>query len=200
MEPRQRAGRRPLSVTSAAGPISSHGSVGWRAIADFAWELYLPKLPFMNHVFFTGESPLWTIWLNGSIGHFGWLDYTFPGWVYSDFKTLVYVLAGLGVIGLWRVRHALRALAGLFAGYAVMGVGLLAVIGYLSAQAALTGQTAFYQARYLFPLAAIYALAIVLATRALPRRWAPVLGALLVALALAHNLFAETLTISRYYG
>ena len=40
----------------------------------------------------------------------------------------------------------------------------------------------------------------VLVTKALPRRWGPVLGALLVALALAHNLFAQTLTISRYYG
>jgi len=30
--------------------------------------------------------------------------------------------------------------------------------------------------------------------------WAPVLGGLLVVLALAHGLFAETLTISRYYG
>ena len=61
-------------------------------------------------------------------------------------------------------------------------------------------QFPFPQARYLFPLLALYALAIVLATKALPRRWAPVLGALLVALALAHNLFAQTLTISRYYG
>ena len=81
-----------------------------------------------------------------------------------------------------------------------MGLGLIGVIGYLGANAALAGQPPFPQARYLFPLLALYALAIVLATKGLPRRWAPVLGALLVALAMAHNLFAMTLTISRYYG
>jgi 4-amino-4-deoxy-L-arabinose transferase-like glycosyltransferase len=187
------------SVTSAAGPIS-HAIVSWHATLDYAWELFLPRLPFMNHVYFPGESPLWTLWLNGSIGHFGILDYTFPAWVYNDFKDLVYALAALSVIGLVRLRHAIRPLLSLFACYAVMASGLLAVIGYLSAEAALSGSYPFPQARYLFPLLALYALGIVLATKALPRRWAPVLGGLLVVLAMAHSLFAETLTISRYYG
>jgi hypothetical protein len=40
----------------------------------------------------------------------------------------------------------------------------------------------------------------VLAARGVGRRWAPALGAALVVLAMAHGLFAETLTISRYYG
>jgi 4-amino-4-deoxy-L-arabinose transferase-like glycosyltransferase len=187
------------SVTASTGPVSG-GQLSWHAAVDYAWELFLPRLPFMNHVYFPTYFPLWQTWLDGSIGHFGWLDYTFPGWVYADFRWVVYVLGGLGVIGLWRVRRGIRPLLGLFAGYAVMGIGLLAVIGYLSAQARFNGSPYFPQARYLFPLVALYALAIVLATRALPRRWAPVLGALLVALAFAHNLFAETLTISRYYG
>jgi hypothetical protein len=113
---------------------------------------------------------------------------------------VVYVLAGLSVIGLWRVRAGLRQWLGLFACYAVMALVLIAVIGYASAQAYFNGATYFPQARYLFPLLALYALAIVLATKSLPPRWAPVLGALLVALAMAHNLFAQTLTISRYYG
>jgi 4-amino-4-deoxy-L-arabinose transferase-like glycosyltransferase len=187
------------SVTSGSGPLGT-GSLGWHAIADYAWELFAPRLPFMNHVYFPSYFPLWQTWLDGSIGHFGWLDYIFPGWVYADFRWLVYALAGLSVIGVWRLRRAIRPLLGLFACFTVMAVGLLAVIGYDSAQAAFSGAPYFPQARYLFPLMALYALAIVLATKALPRRWAPVLGALLVALALAHNLFAETLTISRYYG
>ncbi|HEY1775092.1 MAG TPA: DUF2142 domain-containing protein [Solirubrobacteraceae bacterium] len=186
------------SVTSGGGPVS--GGSGWHGYADYAWELFLPRLPFMNHVYFPGGYPLWTLWLDGSIGHFGWLDYVFPGWVYADMRWLVYALAALAVIGVWRLRRRIRPLIGLFACYTAMAVGLLAVIGYESAQAALTGQQFFPQARYLFPLFAFYALAIVLCTKALPRRWGMVLGALLVALALAHNLFAETLTISRYYG
>jgi 4-amino-4-deoxy-L-arabinose transferase-like glycosyltransferase len=186
------------SVTSGAGPVG-YGT-GWHAYADYAWELFLPRLPFMNHTYFIGGYPLWTLWLDGSIGHFGWLDYVFPGWVYADMRWVVYVLAGLAAIGTWGLRHRIRPWLGLFASFAAMAVGLIAVIGYLSAQADLTGKQPFPQARYLFPLLALYALGIVLATKALPRRWAPVLGALLVALAFAHNLFAETLTISRYYG
>ena len=190
------------SVTSASGPISggSAGGAGWHAYADYMWELFLPRLPFMNHIYFPTGWPLWWLWLNGSIGHFGWLDYTFPNWVYADFRWLVYALAGLAVIGVWRLRRQIRPLIGLFACFTAMAAGLMAVIGYLSAQAAFSQQPFFPQARYLFPLLALYGLAIVLATKALPRRWAPILGALLVALALAHNLFAETLTISRYYG
>ena len=88
----------------------------------------------MNHNYFPGIYPLWQIWLDGSIGHFGWLNYTFPLWVYHDFQTLVYALAALGAIGLWRVRAAIRPLLGLFACYAVMALGLLAIIGYLGAR------------------------------------------------------------------
>jgi len=186
------------SVTGAAG--SGATTITWHEIFDYTWQLYLPHLGFMNHNYFPGIYPLWQIWLDGSIGHFGWLNYTFPLWVYNDFQRLVYVLAALGAIGLWRVRAAIRPLLGLFACYAVMALGLLAIIGYLGARDLATSSTLFPQARYLFPLLAFYALAIVLATKALPRRWAPVLGGLLVVLAMAHSLFAETLTISRYYG
>jgi hypothetical protein len=58
----------------------------------------------------------------------------------------------------------------------------------------------FEQARYLFPLLPLYALFVVLAARGAGRRWAPLLGAGLVLLAMLHGLFGETLTISRYYG
>jgi 4-amino-4-deoxy-L-arabinose transferase-like glycosyltransferase len=186
------------SVTSAAG--SGPAAITWHEILDYTWQLYLPSLSFMNHFYFPGVYPLWQTWLDGSVGHFGWLDYSFPLWVYHDFQQLVYVLAALGAVGLWRVRSAIRPLLGLFACYAVMALGLLAIIGYIGARDLAVTPYPFPQARYLFPLLAFYALAIVLATKALPRRWAPVLGGLLVVLAMAHNLFAETLTISRYYG
>ena len=189
-----------LSSATAAVGSGPSGAITWHVIADYTWQLYLPRLGFMNHVYFPGVYPLWSIWLDGAVGHFGWLDYTFPAWVYSDFQDLVYALAALAVIGVWRVRRAIMPALGLIAGFAAMALGLMAVIGYQGARATATTSYPFPQARYLFPLLALYALAIVLVAKAAPRRWAPVLGALLVALALAHNLFAETLTISRYYG
>jgi 4-amino-4-deoxy-L-arabinose transferase-like glycosyltransferase len=189
------------ALTSATAPAGSGPSaITWHVIADYTWQLYLPRLGFMNHVYFPGVYPLWSVWLDGSIGHFGWLDYTFPLWVYHDFQDLVYALAALAAIGVWRVRRAIAPALTLITGMAAMALGLLAVIGYQGARAMAATNYPFPQARYLFPLLALYALAIVLIAKAAPRRWAPVLGGLLVALALAHNLFAETLTISRYYG
>jgi 4-amino-4-deoxy-L-arabinose transferase-like glycosyltransferase len=172
----------------------------WRATLDYTWELYLPRLWFMNHTYFPQYYPLWQIWLDGSIGHFGWLDYSFPAWVYTDLRYVVYGLAAFAAIGLVRVRAAIRELLPLFACFAVMAVGLMGIIGYLGIRYQINTGTLFAQARYLFPLFVFYALGIVLATKALPRRWAPVLGGLLVVLAMTHSLFAETLTISRYYG
>lgn len=166
---------------------------------DYTWQLYLPKLPFMNHVYFVGY-PLIGTWLDGTIGHFGWLDYTFPAWVYSVAKYLFAALALLALVGLLRLRSSARKLLPLFACFAVMIVGLLGAIGYAGVRYQLETGYQFAQARYLFPLLVFYALFLVLAARSLPRRWAPVLGALLVLLAMTHGLFAETLTISRYYG
>jgi hypothetical protein len=46
----------------------------------------------------------------------------------------------------------------------------------------------------------LYGLFVVLVAFSAGRRWAPALGAAIVVLAMAHGLFAMTLTISRYYG
>lgn len=186
-----------VGATNSALP--GGGAITLRETLDYTWELYLPRLWFMNHAYFTSD-PIWATWLDGSIGHFGWLDYTFPPWVYSDGQKLFYVLAALALVGLVRLRAGIRPLLGIFACFAVMALGLLGAIGYAGIRYRLSTGDQFEQARYLLPLLVFYGLFIVLAARALPRRWAPVLGGLLVVLAMAHGLFAETLTISRYYG
>lgn len=175
------------------------GAITLRETLDYTWELYLPKLWFMNHAYFT-EDPIWATWLDGSIGHFGWLDYTFPAWVYNDGLDILYGLAALALVGLVRLRHGFRAMLPIFVCFAVMALGLLGAIGYAGIRYQVSSGYPFAQARYLFPLVVFYALFIVLAARAAPRRWAPLVGALLVVLAMTHGLFAETLTISRYYG
>jgi 4-amino-4-deoxy-L-arabinose transferase-like glycosyltransferase len=184
-------------ATSSALP--GGGVITLHQTLDYTWELYLPRLWFMHHAYF-GEYPLWNTWLNGSIGHFGWLDYTFPGWVYTDGRYLVYALAALALAGLARLRRGVRRMLPIFVCFAVAAVGLLGAIGYAGIRYRMSSGYPFEQARYLFPLLAFYALFIVLAARGAGRRWGPVLGAVLVLLAMAHGLFAETLTISRYYG
>ena len=181
------------------GNLPGGGAVTLRETLDYTWELYLPRLWFMHHAYFA-RYPLWDVWLNGSIGHFGWLDYTFPNWVYDVGRYVFYALAAFAVIGVVRARAAVRRLAPLGVCFAVMALGLLGAIGYAGIRYKLNSGYPFEQARYLFPLLALYATFIVLAARGLPGRLALVFGGLLVVLAMAHGLFAETLTISRYYG
>jgi hypothetical protein len=166
---------------------------------EYTWQLYLPRLWFMHAYFPT--YPLWSTWLDGSIGHLGWLDYTFPKWVYSVGRYVLYALVGLALVGLVRLRARIRPVLPIFACFALMAIGLLGGIGYAGIRFRLAnhGQP-FEQARYIFPLLSLYAAFIVLAVRGLGDRWVPVLGATVVALAMIHGLFAETLTISRYYG
>jgi 4-amino-4-deoxy-L-arabinose transferase-like glycosyltransferase len=189
-----------LAITSAsASTLPTGATVTLHETLDYTWQLYLPRLWFMHHAFFT-SYPLWSTWLNGSIGHFGWLDYAFPNWVYDNGRYLLYALAALAVAGVVQLRSEITRVLPIFACFAVMALGLLGAIGYTGVRYRLSSGFPFEQARYLFPLLVLYGLFIVLVARALPRRWAPVLGALLVVLAMAHGLFAETLTISRYYG
>jgi uncharacterized membrane protein len=138
--------------------------------------------------------------LNGSIGRFGWLDYSFPEWVYSVAKWVFVVLGVLAATTVVRMRSRIVPLLGLLGCFAVMAVGLMSAIGYAGIRFRAVNNLPFEQARYLFPLLALYALFMVLAARGVGRRWAPALGAAIVVLAMAHGLFAETLTISRYYG
>jgi hypothetical protein len=179
--------------------LSAHHVVTFAQTLNYIWQLYLPRLWFMHPTYFSGY-PLWRTWLNGSIGHFGYLDYSFPGWVYTYGRYLLYGLVALTVTGLVHVRRGLRPMLPIFACFGMMAAGLLGAIGYAGIRYRLSTGHPFEQARYLFPLLALYALFLILAARGAGRKWAPAIGAALVLLAMAHGLFAETLTISRYYG
>jgi 4-amino-4-deoxy-L-arabinose transferase-like glycosyltransferase len=176
------------------------GAVTLRQTLDYIWQQYLPRLPFMHRNYFPGGAPLIHVWLDGLVGRFGWLDYGFPGWVYTLAEWLMVPFLILAAFALARAREAVRRVLPLFACFGVMTLGLLAAIGYAGVRYQLSTGFPFAQARYLFPLIALYALFGVVVARGVGRRWAPVLGAALVLLAMAHGLFAETITISRYYG
>jgi 4-amino-4-deoxy-L-arabinose transferase-like glycosyltransferase len=179
--------------------VASGQVVTMKQSLDYIWELFLPRLPFMHHSYFPGY-PAGYIWSDGTVGRFGWLDYGFPAWVYTVGRYVFGALAVMALIGLFRLRHRIRAVWPMFACFFVMAIGLFGAIGYAGIRYRLSTGYQFEQARYLFPLLSLYAVALVLAARAPSRRWAPVLAAMIVLLAMAHGLFAETLTISRYYG
>jgi len=175
---------------------SAHGTVG--GALSFTWQLFLPRLPSMNHWF--GVFPLHQIWFNGFIGRFGWVDYGYPGWVYTVAWDLGIVVVVLAAIGLARSAGALRRRWAELACYAAAVVGEMFLIGLVDYQSHITSQAPYEQARYLLPLAPLYAAVVALAARAGGRRFGPALGAALVMIALAHSVFGQLITLTRYYG
>jgi 4-amino-4-deoxy-L-arabinose transferase-like glycosyltransferase len=161
------------------------------------WQLFLPRL-WMRPQF--SSYPLWETWFKGLVGRFGWVDYDFPAWVYQVARAIGLLVCALAVAELWRARKALRRRLGELAVYALAIVGLCVEIGVESYRSLVTNQGVFEQARYLLPLLCLYAAIAALAVRFGGRRWGPALGALLVVLAIGHDLFAQAITISRYYA
>jgi 4-amino-4-deoxy-L-arabinose transferase-like glycosyltransferase len=165
---------------------------------SYLWQLYLPRLPFMDDQF-PASFPPWETWFKGSIGRYGWLDYGFDLWVYKLALAVFVVLAALCAKALIERRHALCARRSELATYALAAAGLCTLIAVAGYRAKLGGQP-FEQARYLMPLLPLYAAFAALAARGAGRRLGPAVGAAIVVLAIGHSLFSQLLTISRYYG
>jgi hypothetical protein len=83
--------------------------------------------------------------------------------------------------------------------YLVVVLGLCAEIGVESYRSWIANGGVFEQPRYLLPLLALYAAVIGLAVRLGGRRWGPALGAMIVVLAAGHDLYAQAVTVARYY-
>ena len=184
---------------ATANVTPTGGVISLRQTLDYTWQLYLPRLPFMHRHYFS-EFPPTHLWLNGLIGHFGWLDYTFPNWLYTVGRYVLLVLVALAVAGVIRARKAIGSVLPIFVCFGVMTLGVLARDRVCRHPLSRLDRVRVRAGPVLFPMLALYGLFVVLVARGAGRRWAPVLGAALVLLAMAHSLFAETLTISRYYG
>lgn len=165
---------------------------------SYLWQFYLPRLPFMKPQFTL--YPLWYVDFQGFIGHFGWNEFGFAGWVITAAAAIFAALAALAGSALVRARHAFRKRWAELGCYAIMVMGLLAVIGITGYRYRQVTSTSFEQARYTFPLLALYGALIALALYGAPRRWAKPLGVLLVMLAIAHSTFALVITVRHYYA
>lgn len=192
--------------TSGVPPLSpivpgkhQTGEAGLLNAVSYMWQFYLPRLPFMDQDFF-GVYQLRQTWFNGFIGQFGWLDFGFPQWVYNWSLALALGLLALVARELVSLRHVLRSRLWELATYLMLTLGLLVLIGGVSYVARLDGVPGYEQPRYLFPLLALYAALIALAARGAGKRYGPVVGILIVSIAIAHTAAAMLLTLTRYYG
>src|ERR1700733_5783004 len=189
---------RRATFGALSGAIATtQGSI--LAIANYIWQLYLPRLPW-THEYFPGLSTTRQIWFDGYIGRFGWLDTFFPAWVYMAALIVSVALAVLCARTLFARRVSVRRRAPELPSYAIMTLGMLVLVGTASYQWLPTQLADYGQARYLLPMLPLLAAAMALAARGAGRRWGPTTGALIVLLCLAHDLFSQLQVVARYYG
>jgi 4-amino-4-deoxy-L-arabinose transferase-like glycosyltransferase len=178
-----------LKARGAHGPLLSKLS--------YAWQLFLPRLPGMKD-YFPGLLTTRDLWFNRGVGFYGWVDTAFPTWVDNLALIPAGILALLCARSLAAGRAVVRRRAGELVVYAAMGVGLLALIGLTSYIDRKEGL--FADPKYLLPALPILAAAVALAARGAGRRCGPAVGAAILVLFLAHDIFSQLLVVGRYYG
>ena len=166
---------------------------------SYIWQLFLPRLPGM-HNDFAGVFTTRQIWFDWYVGLYGWLDTTFPGWVYELALIPTGLILALCLREVSVRAGALRGRAGELAVYCVIGAGLLILIGGDSYDRFPAVDAEFGQARYLLPLLPALGVVLVLAARGAGRRWGPAVGAAIIMLFLAHDLFSQLQVVARFYG
>ncbi len=187
-----------LGIVSSAVHLTS-GRESLLSDIVYTWELYLPRLPGMTN-YFPGLSTIRQLWFDRAVGLYGWLDTTFPVWVYNLALIPAGLIAALCLRALIVGRAALRARLSELLVYLVMCAGLMAVIGQDSHLHRAVEGAGYAQPRYLLPLLPLAAAVLVLAARGAGRRWGPAVGALIVVLFLAQDIFSQLLVVSRFYG
>jgi hypothetical protein len=191
---------RPLS--DRASDVSTAGGAAGRPWQlseqlSYGWQLFLPRTSNLQDLL--PGFPPYDLWLHGFIGRFGWLDYDVPVWMYAFARDVFIAVAVLAVVALVQRRRTVRPWPEI-AVFAVMMGGLLGAIAIGGYRAYISGAPPFEQARYLLPLLPLYALFPATAVKALPARFAPALGALLISGVLVHGVVAALVTLQRYYG
>ncbi|HEY3960373.1 MAG TPA: DUF2142 domain-containing protein [Solirubrobacteraceae bacterium] len=194
------SGRAPFGLASGFGGKLSSESQSLSHELSYIWQLYLPRLPGMTH-YFAGMTTFKDVWLDRSVGLYGWFDTMFAPWV-NDVAlipaAIVVVLCGRELAAR---RGALRGHLSELATYAAITVGVLAMVGASSYIGDVIDHEApFGEPRYLLPMLPLFGAVMALAVRAGGRRWAPVVGAALVMLILGHDVFSQLQVIARYYG
>jgi 4-amino-4-deoxy-L-arabinose transferase-like glycosyltransferase len=187
----------PGGVGGFSTPVANPRHFSFTEEVSHVWQLFLPRL-WLRPQF--SSYPLWQTWFVGFVGRFGWQDYTFPYWFYDVARILTVAVLALAAVELVRRRSAVRRRLGELAVYVAAVLGLCVEIGIQSYRYLIANGLIFEQARYLLPLLGLYGAIGALAARAGGRRWGPALAAGLVVLAIGHDLYAQAITIARYYS
>jgi 4-amino-4-deoxy-L-arabinose transferase-like glycosyltransferase len=183
----------------AAAPGVPALKFDFREELSHVWQLYLPSIHMHDQFSYV---PLWKTWFKGFFGRFGWLDYKFG---YHFYLAALAVSLGTLTLALGEIvrrRRAFLRRVAEFAVYALALIGVCVEVGVQSYRLMIQsgGFAQFEQARYLLPMIGLYGAIAALAVRFGGRRFGPAIGALLVVLAIGHDISAQVITISRYYA
>jgi 4-amino-4-deoxy-L-arabinose transferase-like glycosyltransferase len=170
-----------------------------RGLLSYFFQFWLPRPPFLNDQV-SGVYPLWETMFKGFVGRFGWLDYQFAAWVYKVAALATAGLLALAVRALVVGRSALRGRSAELACYVLMVLGLMVVIAVPAYKYRLNTGYPFEQARYLFPLLALYGGLVGLAVRGAGERAGAYLAPAIVLFIGALNIYGLLLTLARYYA
>ncbi len=164
----------------------------------YLWELFLPPLSFMGHLFPPGW-PFYQVYIERGWASFGWYTFIFPRWVY------VAIVITMGVVGLlalhaaWKYRAAVKKL-----GWELAVVALFPACVLLAVEAAFFapsgGRTVVAeQGRYIFPAIAALAAIAVGGTFGLGRRWHVAGATALVVAMMGLSYASQLLTLGSFF-
>ncbi|MHB8689899.1 MAG: DUF2142 domain-containing protein [Solirubrobacteraceae bacterium] len=186
-----------LSRPAVNGAPGGGKAVNIRQFVSYLWQFYLPRLPFLTKVPEGDGLPLYSLWIRGGWGVFGWLEVRMVEWVYALLAAIsvLVLIPAAAIIARFRDRPRL-ALVTFFAVAVASLLVLLHVTDYLDYLA--TGQV-LLQGRYLLPLVGLFGLAAGLVLTRLPVRFrGPVAGFALAGLLLLQLLALGTVAETYY--
>ncbi|HET6448700.1 MAG TPA: DUF2142 domain-containing protein [Conexibacter sp.] len=144
----------PVAAQVSSGPAAGSGGGSWSELLSYAWQFYLPRLPFMDPVNLTGGGyPAYRIWVMQGWGAFGWLEVRFPEPAYKAFAAITAAIAVAAVgrlVHAWRRTERIDAAVPLF--LAAVVLALLIGLHWTDYHHVRSGAGRFMQGRYLFPL------------------------------------------------
>jgi hypothetical protein len=187
---------------SAIGSNANAASGALHHLDDFLaylWQVFLPRLPFMEAHFASSVYPGFVIFIERGWAAFGWYDVLFPGWIYSAIlavSLLVLVIAPWAARREWRwlKAHTPESLTVILVPIAVI-TGFVAAY-YTGGIRPMIGEFG----RYAFPAIGPIALLVVGALHAFGRRRMLEAGVVLVVATIALSYASQLLTLTSFYA
>jgi 4-amino-4-deoxy-L-arabinose transferase-like glycosyltransferase len=186
----------PVAVT-AAGCLAAALVVpgGPRRFASYLWQYYSPAQGWAAPIPQLPPWPARDVWLEGTVGAFGWLEVRFPPWVYA---CAAVVAALVLVLALRRLRP--RRDGVVIVVLALPAVALFAGLHITEEWFLVREARGFTQGRYLLPLLPLAGLAAGAAVGGLPARVRGVALGAGLGLLVAAQLASLAIVAGRFYA